>query len=168
MKHSGRTVVVGLLIALATGCNHPSPSNDAHSDAAKAQATLAKPAAGADENTWGSYLSEQGKLHGKDVAMKPYIYVIPTGESMAAGDRRTSEAESIVQSVGPIVMPGGMLILGGPDAKQTTTFIDRLAKQLKADSLKGVVVMVVSDAPEEARNAAALKPSGASVRFVAM
>ncbi|MFK2889712.1 hypothetical protein ISS98_01120 [Dyella flagellata] len=61
-----------------------------------------------------------------------------------------------------------MLILGGPDAKQTTVFITNLSKQVKTEAMKGIVVMVVSDASEQAADAAALKSSGATVRFVTM
>ncbi len=61
-----------------------------------------------------------------------------------------------------------MLIVGGPDGKQTTVFITNLSKQLKTDAMKGIVVMVVSDASEQVADTAALKGSGATVRFVAM
>jgi hypothetical protein len=154
-------------VALA-GCNQPASISSTSNAAVSTPAGPTKPAATADENTWGNYLSEQGKLHGKDVGMRPYIYVIPGGDSVAANDRRQNETDSIVHSVGPILMPGGMLILGGPDAKQTTVFITNLSKQLKADVMKGIVVMVVSDASEQAADATALKASGATVRFVTM
>jgi hypothetical protein len=65
-------------------------------------------------------------------------------------------------------MPGGMLIVGGPDAKQTTSFVNDLTKQLKANALQGIVVMVVSQSSEQTEVTNALKPSGATVRFVPM
>lgn len=169
MTRSGLLVCMGALAVALAGCNHPASSNGGTSNTtASAPAGPAKPAATADENTWGSYLAQQGKLHGKDVGMRPYIYVIPAGDSVAANDRRQNETDSIVHSIGPILMPGGMLILGGPDAKQTTVFITNLSKQLKADVMKGIVVMIVSDASEQTADTAALKASGATVRFVTM
>ena len=168
MIRSGLLVGMGALAMALAGCNHPAATGGAADTSSSAAAGPAKPAATADENTWGNYLSEQGKLHGKDVGMKPYIYVIPGGDSVAANDRRQNETDSIVHSIGPILMPGGMLIVGGPDAKQTTVFITGLSKQLKADAMKGIVVMVVSDASEQAADAAALKASGATLRFVNM
>lgn len=168
MTRSGLLVYMGALAVALAGCNHPASTSSTSNTATSAPTGPAKPAATADENTWGNYLSEQGKLHGKDVGMKPYIYVIPGGDSVPANDRRQNETDSIVHSIGPILMPGGMLILGGPDAKQTTVFIANLSKQLKADGMKGIVVMVVSDTSEQAADTAALKPSGATVRFVTM
>ena len=169
MTRSGLLVCMGALVVALAGCNHPASSNcGAANTTTSTPAGPAKPEATADENSWGNYLAAQGKLHGKDVGMKPYIYVIPAGDSVAANDRRQNETDSIVHSIGPILMPGGMLIVGGPDAKQTTMFIANLSKQLKADVMKGIVVMVVSDASEQTADTAALKASGAAVRFVAM
>ncbi|HUB90181.1 MAG TPA: hypothetical protein VMA74_10715 [Dyella sp.] len=167
MHRLGHLTLAVTLGALLAACNHPT-STATTSNASTASDGPTKPAATADENTWGSYLAEQGKLHGKDVAMHPYIYVIPAGDSVAANARRQNETDSVVHSIGPILMPGGMLIVGGPDPKQTTAFLGDVAKQLKADALKGIVVMVVSDASEQAADAAALKPSGATMRFVTM
>ncbi|WP_230473475.1 hypothetical protein [Dyella choica] len=147
------------------GCNHPASEG---STANTPSASPPKPAAKADESTWGNYLSEQGRLHGKDVSVRPYIYVIPGGDNVAANDRRQNETDSIVHGIGPILKPGGMLILGGADSKQTTLFVTNLGKQLKADAMKGIVVMVVNDISEQTVDATALKPSGAALRFVAM
>jgi hypothetical protein len=168
MTRSGWVVGTMVLVTALAGCNQQASTTNASGTSSSAVAGPAKPAATADENTWGNYLSQQGKLHGKDVGMKPYIYVIPGGDSVAANNRRQNETDSVVHSIGPILMPGGMLILGGPDPKQTTLFITDVSKQLKADAMKGIVVMVVSDASEQAVDTAALKPSGATVRFVAM
>lgn len=168
MTRSGLLFFVGAFVVALTGCSHPASTTGASSTSTPASAGPAKPAAAADENTWGNYLAEQGKLHGKDVGMKPYIYVIPAGDSVGANARRQNETDSVVSSIGPILMPGGMLIVGGPDPKQTTTFLGDVAKHLKADALKGIVVMVVSDAAEQASVAGALKASGATLRFVTM
>jgi hypothetical protein len=157
---------MGVLGIALAGCNHSSSSNtSANSAAADAPA---KPAVTADQFAWGDYLAAQGKLHGKDVGMRPYIYVIPAGDSVAANARRKEETDSVVHSIGPILMPGGMLIVGGPDAKQTTSFVNDLTKQLKANALQGIVVMVVSQSSEQTEVTNALKPSGATVRFVPM
>ncbi|EDS86955.1 hypothetical protein [Burkholderia pseudomallei] len=61
-----------------------------------------------------------------------------------------------------------MLIVGGPDPKQTTAFLGGVTKQMKADALKGIVVMVVSDASEQAAVSNTLKASGPTVRVVTM
>jgi hypothetical protein len=165
MRRSGLCVCVALFGLALTACH---PSSSGNTSATSASEGPTKPAATADMYAWGDYLAAQGKLHGKDVGMRPYIYVIPAGDSVAANARRKEETDSVVHSIGPILMPGGLLILGGPDTKQTTDFVNGLAKQLKANALQGIVVMVVSDSSEQTPVTNALKPSGATVRFVTM
>ena len=168
MNRLGLLVCTGASGLTLAGCHPSTPTDRSANAASNASNGPAKPAATADENTWGNYLAEQGKLHGKDVAMPPYIYVIPGGGSVGANARRQSETDSVVHSIGPILMPGGMLIVGGPDAAQTTTFITGVSKQLKTDAMKGIVVMVVSDASAQPGVTSALKASGATVRFISM
>ena len=168
MHCRGHLTLAVTLGALLAACNHPATNTATTSNASATANGPAKPAATADENAWGNYLAEQGKLHGKDVGMRPYIYVIPAGDSVAPNARRQSETDSVVHSIGPILLPGGMLIVGGSDPKQTTAFLGDVAKQLKADALKGIVVMVVSDASEQAAVTGTLKASGATVLFVTM
>ncbi|WP_236871567.1 hypothetical protein [Burkholderia pseudomallei] len=164
MHHLGRLTLAVTLGALLAACNHPTtpatPTSDSNAPA--------KPTVNASESTWGNYLAAQGKLHGNDARMRPYIYVIPAGDSAASKTRRESEVDSAVHAIGPLVLPGGMLIVGGPDPKQTTAFLGDVAKQLKADALKGIVVLVVSNASEQAAVSSTLKTSGATVRFVSM
>ncbi|CAM8846088.1 Lipoprotein [Burkholderia pseudomallei] len=166
MYRLGHLTLAVTLGALLAACNHPTVPAASNTSIAVSGPT--KPAATADENTWGNYLAEQGKLHGKDVGMRPYIYVIPADDSVAATARRQNETDSVVHGIGPILMPGGMLIVGGPDPKQTTAFLGDVAKQVKVDALKGIVVMVVSDGSEQATAENTLKASGATVRFVTM
>ncbi|SAK39733.1 hypothetical protein [Caballeronia ptereochthonis] len=165
LGHLSLTVTLGALLA---ACNHPTTPALTSSNPSIGSSALAQPAATASDSTWGNYLAGQGKLYGKDVSMRPYIYVIPAGANPAAKARRQSEVDSVVHSIGSIVLPGGMLIVGGSDPKQTTAFLGDVAKQVKADSLKGIVVMVVSDASEQAAVTGTLKASGATVRFVTM
>lgn len=122
----------------------------------------------ADFNTWGDYLSQLGKLHAKDAPGHPYIYVVPDGASQEAQKRRQEELDSIQHSVGPILIPGSLLIIGGPDGPTTDAFVSTLGKKLAKQSLAGIVVLVVSDSGQSEATKKALSGTGADVRFVAM
>jgi hypothetical protein len=169
MKKLGIFVCLGLAGLALTGCNQSAPGTGAGSKTASTtEAGPSKPANSADENTWGNYLAEQGKIHGKDVGMHPYIYVIPGGDSPAADARRKNEADSIVSGVGNIVVPGSLLIIGGPDTGSTQTFAEGIAKDIKPGSLKDVTVLIVSDAAQKDALTKALDPTGARLRVVSM
>ncbi|WP_429245389.1 hypothetical protein [Luteibacter sp. 621] len=159
-----------LVAALALGAC--SKSNDqaanAPASAAAKKGTVPRPAATADENTWGLYLADQGKVHADDIGMRPYIYVIPAGEGSMAEDRRKNETDSIVHGAGSILIPGALLILGGPDATVTNAFIESLGKEVKPDTLKGVTVLIVGDGAQKDAQAKMLAATGARVRVAAM
>lgn len=158
-----------LFAALAlTACSgSKDQSTTTAADGAK-KATVARPAANADDNSWGIYLADQGKVHADDIGMKPFIYVIPAGEGDMATDRRKNESDSIVHGAGSVLIPGALLIIGGPDAKATDDFVQSLGKDVKADTLKNVTVLVVSDAAQKDALSKALVPTGARVRVVSM
>jgi len=170
MKKIGSILAACLFIALAAGCSQKNSDNALASATKSASAVSGptKPAATADDNVWGTYLSEQGKLHGKDVQGHPYIYLIPSGDSPTAIARRTQESQSIVFSIGPIVIPGSLLVLGGPNAQQTNQFTIDLAKTIKAHALKNIVVLIVSDTTQKAAITKAFAPTEATLRFVTM
>jgi len=170
MKKLGSIACSLFLVALATGCSQKAANSGPTSAAPPASAASgpAKPAVTADDNVWGTYLSDQGKLHGKDIQGHPYIYLIPSGDSPAAIARRTQESQSIVFSIGPIVIPGSLLVLGGPNAQQTNQFTMDLPKTIKAHALKNIVVLIVSDTTQKDAIAKAFAPTEATLRFVTM
>ena len=171
MTKSGFVCWASFICVLMVGCSHPTPgtsSTIASLTTASATKGPTKPAATADDDTWGTYLSEQGKLHGKDIEGHPYIYLIPGGDSVGAIARRKNEAESIPMAIGPIMIPGSLLVLGGPDPQQTNAFVVALPKAIKASALHGIVVLIVSDASQKDAITKAYALTGATLRFVAM
>lgn len=171
MNRIGSWIGASLLGVALSACSHQTPGSSGKPDAPPSTSTTAGPArptAAADENTWGDYLAEQGKRHADGVSQRPYIYVIPGGDSIGATDRRKNELDSIDHGIGPILMPGGMLVVGGPDAQQTTAFITELSKTAKANALNGIVVLVVTESSQTDGVKSALKPTGAIVRVATM
>jgi len=171
MSKSGFVCRVSFMSVLMVGCSHPTAGTSSATAApikASAATGPVKPATTADDNAWGTYLSEQGKLHGKDVEGHPYIYLIPGGDSIGATARRKDEAQSIPTAIGPIVIPGSLLVLGGPDPLQTNAMVLALPKAIKAGTLHGVVVLIVSDASQKDAITKAYASTDATLRFVAM
>jgi hypothetical protein len=174
MKKIGLALSIAAVVIFATGCSQKDAADSSSSTAKTASSAgvhasgPTKPAATADDNVWGTYLSEQGKMHGKDVQGHPYIYLIPAGDSPAAIERRTQELQSVAFSIGPIVIPGSLLVLGGPNAQQTNQFVLDVAKKIKEHALKNVVVLIVSDTTQKDAITKALAPTEATLRFVTM
>jgi hypothetical protein len=167
IKWTASAISLAIALALA-GCGKSTDQAAMSASTAAKKATVPRPAANADENTWGIYLSDQGKVHADDIGMKPYIYVIPSGDGAMAEDRRANETDSIVNGAGSILIPGSLLILGGPDPTTTNAFTTTLGNEVKVDTLRGVTVLVVGDGTQRDALSKALSSSGARVRVAAM
>ena len=167
-------VTVGALATalILTGCGGKKDGQpDAAPNSASAtaeKATVPKPAANADESTWGVYLADQARVHAGDIGMKPLIYVVPAGDSEMADARRKNESESIVNGAGSIFISGSLLVVGGPDSAATLSFVEGLGTSVKPDTLKGVTLLVVSDGSQKETLSRKLVTTGARVRVVSM
>ena len=161
-------LTAALALAACSGSRDSDGSHAAPTAGTAAKGTVPRPAANADENSWGLYLADQGKVQAEDIVMRPFIYVIPAMDTDMADERRKSQTESIVQGAGSILIPGSLLILGGPDAGMTGAFVEKLGPELKPDSLKGVTVLVVSHVSQKDALAKAFATAGAHVRVISM
>jgi len=61
-----------------------------------------------------------------------------------------------------------MLVFGGPDSGKTADLIVAAFKDAKPGSFKDVIILFIGDKADEQRVTDALKPIGATFRFVAM
>ncbi|OOG42118.1 hypothetical protein B0E51_04585 [Rhodanobacter sp. C05] len=66
------------------------------------------------------------------------------------------------------MIPGSLLVLGGPDPQQTNAFVVALPKAIKAGGLTGVVVLIVSDTTQKDAITRAYASTGATLRFAVM
>ncbi len=94
-----------------------------------------------------------------------YPLLLPAGNSDAATGLRQRQLELMRDIVARGVLPGIMLAFAGPDSRKTAEFVTEVLKDAKPDSLKDVIVLVVGD---EQRVNDAIKPTSATVHFVAM
>lgn len=169
MKALKGIFMIGLLAACVAACHQePASQPAAASPSNQAVKEPAVPAAAANDNVWGEYLAAKAKIHAKEIEQRPYSYIIPAGDTPAVQARRKDEAESVTQSVGHILIPGSLLILGGPDAHETNLFAGQLPKDIKQGAMAGVTILIVGDLSQKDALTKAFEPTGASLRFASM
>ena len=66
------------------------------------------------------------------------------------------------------VLPGNMLVFAGPESAKTADLIIEAFKDAKPGSFKDVIILFIGDQADEQRVTDALKPTGATIRFVVM
>ncbi|GAB2566459.1 hypothetical protein ISP15_13300 [Dyella jejuensis] len=163
--------LVATALAL-TGCLALSACNkdqqgDGQQQAKQAQVT--KPTDPNDSKAWGAYLGQivQQNMQGMS-APQPYAYMVPAGDSDDVKDARDRQLSNVQDTVARGVLPGNMLVFGGPDSGKTADLVTTAFKDAKPGSFKGVIVLFIGDKADQQRVDDVLKPTNATIRFVQM
>ena len=101
-------------------------------------------------------------------ASQPYAYMVTPGVSDDDKAQNDRQLQSVQDTVARGVLPGNLLAFAGQDSSKTADLVTAAFKDAKAGSFKGVIVLFIGDKAEEQRVTDTLKPTGATVRFVAM
>jgi hypothetical protein len=157
----GWLLSASLALAILAGCGQ-------HSTGSAAETDPPSPAVTANDNAWGSYLAEQGKIHGKETSPHPFIFLVPEGDSTEALTRRKDLARYVSSSIGPVILPGSTLIFGGRSAAETNAFAQVVGASTKKDALKGSIVLIVSDGEQKELIGKSFDASQATLRFSKM
>ena len=128
-----------------------------------------KPTDPTDVKGWNTYLGQlvQSNLQGMK-ANQPYAYMVTAGTTDEAKAQNTRQLESVQDTVARGVLPGNLLAFGGPVSATTADFVISAFKSANPGSFKDVIILFIGDKADQQRVADALKPTGATVRFVEM
>jgi hypothetical protein len=100
-------------------------------------------------------------------ASQPYAYMVPAGDSDDVKDSRDRQLSNVQDTVARGVLPGNMLVFGGPDSGKTADLLTTAFKDAKPGSFKGVIVLFIGDKADEQRVEDVLKPTNATIRAFA-
>jgi predicted small secreted protein len=128
-----------------------------------------KPTDPNDAKAWNAYLGEivQKNMEGM-TANQPYAYLIKAPVDDDAKEQNGRQLQNVQETVARGVLPGNMLVFAGPDSTTTADLVIAAFKDASAGAFKGVIVLFIGDAADQQRVEDALKPTGATFRFVAM
>ena len=159
MRKFALAAAVALTIALSlSACGKKQDDQQANPQQAQA---ATKPTNLSDHKAWNAYLGQlvQNNMQGMS-APQPYAYLVTAGvtdEDKAQNDR---QLQSVQDTVARGVLPGNLLAFAGPDSGKTADLV--------TSAFKDVIVVFIGDKASEQPVADALKPTGATFRFVAM
>jgi hypothetical protein len=169
MRKFALIAVVALASSLAlSACGkHESDEQAAPQQAQQAAAT--KPTDPNDGKAWNTYLGQivQKNMQGMK-ASQPYAYMVTAGTTDEAKAQNDRQLEAVQDTVARGVLPGNMLVFGGPDSAKTADLIVAAFKDAKPGSFKDVIVLFIGDEADHQRVNDVLTPTGATIRFVAM
>ena len=128
-----------------------------------------KPTDPNDSKGWNAYLGQivQKNMQGMS-ANQPYAYMVTAGATDEAKAQNDRQLQSVQDTVARGVLPGNLLAFGGPSSAATSEFVIDAFKNATPGSFKDVIVVFIGDKADEQRVADAMKPTGATFRFVEM
>ena len=167
MRKFALFAAVALTASLAlSACGKHEDSQQADQQTSQ-QAT--KPTDPNDVKAWNAYLGQivQNNMQGMK-ADRPYPYLVPAGDSEDDVARRGRQLSNVQDTVARGVLPGNMLVFAGPDSAKTADLVAEAFKDAKPGAFKDVIILFIGDTADQQRVDDVLKPTGATVRFVAM
>ncbi len=167
MRKSVLIAAVALTAGLAlSACGKHEAAGQAGPQASQ---QAAKPTDPNDSKAWNAYFGQivQNNMQGMK-ADRPYPYLVPAGDSEDAVAGRGRQLSNVEDAVARGVLPGNMLVFAGQDSAKTADLVIAAFKDAKPGSFKDVIVLFIGATADQQRVDDVLKPTGATVRFVAM
>lgn len=131
----------------------------------EAAVALVAPAAD-DDAGWRQYLQAVVRENLGTISNPPFLYYLPPESDPEFADKYGRQVESATTAMSRGVQPGNMLAFGSSASAKMADLIETAFKPVEADTLKGVRVLFIGNAADNARVMAIVQPTGAEYIFV--
>lgn len=161
MKTTMRALALATMttLALAACKKEEAPAPVAEVPALKAPAK--------DDNAgWKQYLQAEVGQNMGSITNNPFLYYLPPESDAEFQGSYERQLESVKTALSRGVQPGNMLAFGSSASARMADLIEASFKEVQADSMKGVRVLFIGDAADNARVQVVVKPTGADYVFV--
>lgn len=160
MKNTMRVMLAASLVLGFTACK-----KEEAAPAAEAQQALVAPAKD-DDAGWRKYLQAVAVQNMGNVTNNPFLYYLAPESDPEFAAKYERQVESATAAIGRGVSPGNMLAFGSSASSKMADLIETAFKGVQADSMKGVRVVYIGDAADNARVQTIVQPTGADYIFV--
>ena len=159
MKNTMRVLLAASMVLAVTACKKE------EAPVVEAQQALVAPAKD-DDAGWKKYLQAVAVQNMGNITASPFLYYLPPASDPEFAAKYDRQAESATGAVGRGIQPGNMLAFGSSASAKMADLIEASFKDVQADSMKGVRVVFIGDAADNARVQTIVKPTGADYIFV--
>lgn len=160
MKNMMRVMLAASAVLALTACK-----KEEAAPVAEAQQALVAP--GKDDDAgWKVYLQKVAVQNIGNISNNPFLYYLPPESDPEFADKYERQVESATGAIGRGVQPGNMLAFGSSASAKMADLIEAAFKDVQADSMKGVRVVYIGEAADNARVQTLVQPTGADYIFV--
>ncbi len=161
MKNSMRLILIAAMATLSlAACKKQEAA-----PVADAQPALTVPAKD-DDAGWKQYLQAVVSQNMGNITNNPFLYYLPPESDPEFEAKYGRQVESATTAVGRGIQPGNLLAFGSSASAKMADMITAVFKDVQADSMKGVRVVFIGDAADNARVQTVVQPTGAEYVFV--
>jgi hypothetical protein len=160
MNTMKRLALVGFVALAMTACK----KEEAPVKADDAQVALTAPAKD-DDAAWKQYLKSVVQQNMGTITNNPFLYYLPPESDPEFQAKYDRQAEAAKAAIGA-ASPGNMLAFGSSASAKMADLIVASFHGVPADTMKGVRVLYIGDAADNARVQAAMAPAGVDYVFV--
>ncbi|WP_293706202.1 MULTISPECIES: hypothetical protein [unclassified Stenotrophomonas] len=160
MKNTMRVMLAASMVLAFTACK-----KEEAAPVAEAQQALVAPAKD-DDAGWKKYLQAVAVQNMGNITSSPFLYYLPPESDPEFAAKYDRQVESATTAIGRGIQPGNMLAFGSSASAKMADMIEAGFKGVQADSMKGVRVVFIGDAADNARVQTIVKPTGADYIFV--
>jgi len=161
MKNFMRALLIASVAALAfTACKKDDAKPVA--DAAPALQAPAKD----DDAGWKQYLQAVAIQNMGNVTNSPFLYYLPPESDPEFQAKYERQVEGATTTISRGVSPGNMIAFGSSASAKMADMIGVVFKDVQANSMKGVRIVYIGDAADNARVQTVIQPTGAEYIFV--
>lgn len=161
MNTMKRLALVGFVALAMTACK----KEEAPVKADDAQVALTAPSKD-DDAAWKEYLKNVVQQNMGMITNNPFLYYLPPESDPEFQAKYDRQAESAKAAIGRGVTKGNMLAFGSSASAKMADLIVASFHGVPADTMKGVRVLYIGDAADNARVQAAVAPAGVDYVFV--
>jgi len=160
MKNTLRVLLVASMAVAFVGCKKEEAKPVA--DAAPALTVPAKD----DDAGWKKYLQQVAIQNMGTITNSPFLYYLPPESDPEFQAKYDRQVESATTTISRGVSPGNMIAFGSSASAKMADMIGVVFKDVQADSMKGVRIVFIGDAADNARVQTIIQPTGAEYIFV--
>lgn len=161
MNWMSRSLLIATAALALAACN----KGEEKTQAAAAPVVLTAPVNGTEQD-WKLYLAGVVKQNMEGVRSSPYMYYLPVATTEDFEGQYNRQLDNVAGTIARTVLPGNMLAFGSPESAKMADLIIEAFKEADAGSFKGVKVLFIGKAEDEARVREAIAPSEADFIFV--
>ena len=160
MNNTMRAMLIASFALAFTACK-----KEEAAPVVEAQQALVAPAAD-DDAGWKKYLQAVAVQNMGNISNSPYLYYLSPESDPEFAAKYERQVESATQAVARGIQPGNMLAFGSSASAKMADMIQAVFKDVSPDSMKGVRVVFIGKAADNARVQSIIQPTGAEYIFV--